>query len=366
MINKGEAGAQTGGYGRMGAYMQQLLFTSANEASAYMRDTGRTADEGMILFASADLVSELSGNASPDTILCSTAGEYTCKGYKDGVITGFQYSKKEAEIVEIPYPAIKSINSLKKAYEKVKDNKNAFMLLLCDGLSQTEESVLSTFYFMAPDFKIIGGSAGDNLKFQETYIFIGQKRVCNAAIFFNSSRRTSIMKENIYTQTGKELLVTSADILNRTVKTFNNSPASTEYAKAIGVSEKELPDYFMNNPFGKNYEDDIFIASPMKVNSDKSITFYCELMENTFLQVLKAEAPLQILRETIKRAEFKPSFVFSVNCILRSLKFLQDKTWAGFDREMLAFCENTAGFISYGEQYYRNHSNQTMVLLLVE
>lgn len=346
--------------------MKQLLFYSVNDAYTYTQAVNKLETEGIVLFASFDKVIELSKNVSHNTILCSTAGEYTCKGYKDGVITGFEYKKEESDIVEITYPSIKSIDMLKRAYDKVKNNKNAFMLLLCDGLSGTEESILSTFYFMAPDFKIIGGSAGDNLKFKETYIYIGGKRVSNVAIFFNSKRRTCILKENIYANTGRDLLVAEADVLNRTVKSFNNHPASTEYARAIGVNEKDLPNHFMNNPLGKVYENDTFIASPMKVNEDRSITFYCELMENTFLHVLKDENPIDVLKQTIKSAEFKPSFILSVHCILRSLKFIQERTWADFDKEMLSFCNNITGFVSYGEQYYKNHSNQTMVLLLME
>ncbi len=346
--------------------MRQLFFKTVKETTEYLQTSAQTAEEGTILFTSADLVQELSSQLPNDTILCSTSGEYTCKGYQDGVITGFSYHRAEAEIVEIPYPPIKGIDALKSAYSKVKNNKNAFMFLLCDGLSGTEETVLSTFYFMAPDFKILGGSAGDNLKFKETYIYIGKKRVSNVAVFFNSSKKTILVKENIFTTTGKELLVTSADVLNRTVYSFNQRPASEEYARIINVDERDLANHFMNNPLGKSYEADIFIASPMKVNSDKSITFYCELMENTFLQVLKAEDPIQVLRETLKSVAFKPSFVFSVNCILRSLYFQQSKLWDDFDREMLAFCANTSGFVSYGEQYYRKHSNQTMVLLLEE
>ena len=149
------------------------------------------------------------------------------------------------------------------------------------------------------------------MKFKETYIYIGDKRVANVGVFINSKRRTCILKENIYTSTEQNLLVTEADVLNRTVKSFNNRPASTEYARLLGITEKELPSYFMNNPLGKTYEDDIFIASPMKVNSDKSITFYCELMENTFVNLLKAEDPIEILKQTIKSAEFNPSFILN-------------------------------------------------------
>lgn len=45
-----------------------------------------------------------------------------------------------------------------------------------------EESIVATFYFVDDNFKIIGGSAGDNLKFKETFIFIGNKRVHSAVI----------------------------------------------------------------------------------------------------------------------------------------------------------------------------------------
>jgi hypothetical protein len=342
-----------------------MYFSSAQQANLYI--SGKPANEkGFILFSPVDKIKDLSEKAGPNVILCSSSGEYTNDGYKDGVISGFEYDLGDTEIVEIANPPIKSVQALKKAYNRISSNKNGYMLLLCDGLSGIEESIMTTFYFMDPDFKIIGGSAGDNLKFQETFIYIGSKRVKNVALFVNERKRTQIIKENIYTKTDKTLLVTKADVLNRTVYTFNNRPASTEYAQMIGISEGDLPSYFMNNPLGKAYKDDIFIASPMKVNPDKSITFYCELMENTFVYLLKPENPITVLKQTLKSVSYSPSFVFSINCILRSLKFIQEGIWKDFDREMLSFCKNTAGFISYGEQYYKNHSNQTMVMLIVE
>ncbi|MFL0197149.1 FIST signal transduction protein [Clostridium sp. WILCCON 0269] len=344
--------------------MKALYFSKVQEAISFIRGTDES--RGVVLFCSADNVKELSKNNDKDIVLCSTAGEYTYAGYKDGVITGFEYDRKEAEIVEISYPPILSVNELKKAYGNVKNNKNAFMLLLCDGLKGIEESILSTFYFIDSSFKIIGGSAGDNERFEETYIYVGNRRVMNVALFFNLKRRTSIIKENIYVKTEKILRVTEADVVSRKVKTFNNKPASTEYAYAVGVSENKLPEYFMSNPLGKLYENDILIASPMKVNEDKSITFYSELMVNTFVYLLKPAEPIGVLKETLRDVSFKPSFVLSINCIFRKLLFVKDKIWENFDKEMISFCKNTTGFVSYGEQYYKKHLNQTMVMLMVE
>jgi hypothetical protein len=343
--------------------MNAINFLNVQEAINYI---AAKSDKGFIICTNIENVKKLSSLVSDNVVLCSTAGEYTPQGYKNGVISGFEYNINDGEIIEILYPPIKSIGRLKEAYKKLENNKNAFALLLCDGLSGMEEGIITTFYFVNDNFKLIGGSAGDNLNFKETLIYIGSKKVHSVAIFFNLKKQTCILKENIYISTDKRLLITDADVINRTVKTFNNKPASVEYAKALGVKEIELPKFFMNNPLGKIYKDDIYIASPMKVNSDKSITFYCQIAPNSFVQVLKAADPIEKVKKTISKAPFKPNFVFAINCILRSLKFQQENIWRDIDRELINFCPNISGFISYGEQFYKMHSNQTMVMLIVE
>ena len=203
--------------------------------------------------------------------------------------------------------------------------------------------------------------------FKETLIYIGHKRVSSAAIFFDTNRKTEIIKENIYSTCGKKLLVTDANPIKRTVYTLNNKSASSEYAKALEISEAELPKYFENNPLGKMYKNDIFIASPMKVNSDKSITFYCQVvLPNTFVQVLIPVDPMKKIKETFKSIPFKPQFTYVINCILRSSKFNKEGLWKNIDKEIIDVCDNTTGFVSYGEQFYKHHVNQTMVILAIE
>lgn len=346
-----------------GYSMNSIYFSTVEETIIYLK---KNSNKGCILFSSTDKINQLSNVVSENVVLCSTSGEYTFEGYKKDVITGFTFDISEAEIIEILYPPIKGLEKLKKSYDKVKNNSNAFMLLLCDGLSKMEEGIITSFYFMDDNFKIIGGSAGDYLKFTETFVYIGKKRVHSAAVFLNIKKRTQIIKENIYEPAGISLFVTEADAIKRTVLTFNNKPASAEYSRALGIKEAELPKYFMNNPLGKLHKDSIYISSLMKVNTDKSITFYSQIIPNTFVEILKPSNPLDVIKETFKASAFKPSFVFAVNCILRSLKFTEEGIWAKLDKEMLNFCKNTAGFISYGEQFYKHHLNQTMVLLLVE
>lgn len=343
--------------------MKALSFNTVRAAQQHMEELDDS--RGVVLFASAAAVKELSGQAYSRAVLCSTKGEYTPQGYRSGVVTGFEYDSGMAGIVEILHPPVLSGSELNAAYSRVKDNPNAFMLLLCDGTGAMEETILSSLFFIDPQFKVIGGSAADDGQ-GETYIYIGNRRVRNLGIFFNMSARTALVKENIYIPTGKTMLVTEADVFGRTVYSFNDRPAAEEYARVLGVPRAELEAHFLSSPLGKRYEDDLIIASPKAVNPDGSVTFYSQVMSSTYVEVLSAADPLAVVEETLGASPCKPSFVLNINCTLRDQLFSRDGLWAAFDEIMLGFCSNTTGFISFGEQYYKKHANQTMILLLVE
>lgn len=342
--------------------MKSLWFSTVSEAMVGIGNRKK----GYVIFASPKMIQELAGQVKENVILCAAAGEYTQKGYKQGVISGFEFDLEEAEIIPIQSPPALSMASMKKGYEKVKDNPNAFLMLLCDGLTGMEEKIITTLFFMDEKFKVIGGSAGDELTFTETPIYIGSERVHSVGIFFNSRRRTHIVKENIYIPTGKELLVTDADPMKRVVKSFGSKPASTEYARVLGVREADLPKHFANHPLGVVFGTETYIASPQQVNPDRSITFYCQIMPNTFVKILEPVDAVAKVKETLQELPFKPGFILAVNCILRSLKFQQESLWPKVDSAILGVCSNTTGFVSYGEQYYQRHVNQTMVLLAIE
>ncbi|WP_046213478.1 FIST signal transduction protein [Paenibacillus wulumuqiensis] len=343
--------------------MKSLYFKTTGQAKEYIHSN---PDKGIVLFTTVENVKELSAFATEHVVLCSTAGEYTSEGFKEGVISGFAYQRDLVELIEIKSPAILSIDELQSGYNKVRHNPNAFMFILYDGLSGQEESVMTTLFFMDEKFKVIGGSSGDYVKFKETAVYIGNQKVNGVALYFNWPRRTQLLKENLYYTTGERLLVTDAEPLNRLVRTFNNRPASTEYASVLGIPENQLEKAFMNNPLGKVIKDSTYITSPMKVNPDKSITFYSQIAPNTYVDVLQPLDVHQCFQETLNAIKFKPSFILSIHCILRSLKFKSENTWKSLDDKLLSVSRNQAGFISYGEQIHNKHFNQTMVLLAFE
>ena len=343
--------------------MIAVSFNTLDEARHHLSQLD--SSRGLVLFASPASVRELSANTTSRVVLCSTKGEYTPQGYRNGVVTGFEYDASIADVVEILHPPVLSTAHMEAAYRKVHHNKNAFLLLLCDGTGGMEEMLLSSLYFIPPQFKVAGGSAADDGD-GETYIYIGDRRVRNVGIFYDMPARTALIKENIYVPSGQTLLVTEADVFGRTVYSFNGRPAAEEYARVLGVPEKELAAHFLSSPLGRRYEDDLIIASPKEVHADGSVSFYSQVMSSTYVEVLSAADPLAVLEETLGGSPFKPSFVLNINCTLRDQLFGREGLWADFDQAMLGFCSNTTGFISFGEQYYTKHANQTMILLLVE
>lgn len=343
--------------------MKSFSFTNAKKLLEYIQERDK---ETHIIFSNYKIIKEISENATPNMILCSTSGEFTEHGFSETSITGFSCKSNIINVVELSQIPSKGYVNLKNAYAKVADNPNAFMLLLCDGLAQREELMLTSLFCINDNFKIIGGSAGDSLEFKETYIYIGNRRVFSVALFFQMEQRTLLIKENIYKPMGKILSVSNAVPSVRKVNSFNNLPAALEFANQLGIEPECLPDYFMEHPIGQRIGNEIFIASPQVVNEDNSITFYRRVRSSVQMELLQPEDPFVSLANTKKSITFKPSFIFSVHCVLRSLKFKSENIWNKYSSKLLDLTKNQCGFVSYGEQYYKNHLNQTMVMLVVE
>lgn len=82
--------------------MIAVSFDTLDEARHHLEELD--VNRGLVLFAAAAAVRELSRHAPSRAVLCSTKGEYTPQGYRSGVITGFEYEAGIAEIVGILHP----------------------------------------------------------------------------------------------------------------------------------------------------------------------------------------------------------------------------------------------------------------------
>jgi len=241
---------------------------------------------------------------------------------------------------------------------------SSFALLLIDGLSLREEPVAHALQYALGKIPLIGGSAGDDQKFEKTCIYSdGRFHSDSAALIpISTSLPFRVFKTQHFVATDKRMVVTEADPTKRIVTEINGLPAAKEYARLVGVDVHDLnPMRFATSPVVVMIAGMEYVRSIQKVNDDGSLTFFCAIEEGLVLRVAHGVDLVNNLEQTFDkiRAEIgQPQLVFGCDCILRNLEISQSGLK---DRVGEIFRDNnTIGFSSYGEQFHGVHINQTL------
>jgi hypothetical protein len=211
----------------------------------------------------------------------------------------------------------------------------------------------------------IGGSAGDDLKFANTYVYANGKSYTNAAVMalLEPGVKFSFVKTQSFNKLPKTLVVTKANEFKREVLEFNHKPAAVAYAEAVGTSVADAPTRFMHNPVGLVFEEEPFVRSPQQIKGDKMI-FYCSVKEGMELSLLESTDIIASTKKALEDERKKHgaiSGILNFNCILRTLELDQKKLTKDYGK--LFNAESTVGFSTYGEQYI-GHINQTATMLV--
>jgi hypothetical protein len=237
-------------------------------------------------------------------------------------------------------------------------------LVLTDGMSGSEEALMEKIGDRA-DIFFVGGSAGDDLKFQSTHVMLDGKSWSNAAVLLilELKKGFDIVKTQSFRTTGKTLVATKVDESLRLVAEFDDKPALDAYAQVLGVSPEEAPAQFFKHPLGLMVERDPFVRSPQRV-ADRGIHFYCQIKEGMELQLLEATGIVAQTREAMeaRKATGKPiSGIIDFQCILRTLQLRAENQCGQYGAIFAGI--PTAGFSTYGEAYL-GHLNQTSTILV--
>ena len=201
-----------------------------------------------------EVVKKLSENFPSSTAIgCTTTGEISPEGIKDETISCMVFEKNYAKVnSNFLTPEIAPGEAPIKHWEKIKAS-NGLIINFSTGLNGGEENVLSTIetVFEKNTVELIGGTAGDNLQFKETFVSLNNEIVNNGTVglVLNLDKsKFKMYKENIYIPTKKALQATKVDVASRTVLEFNGKKASIAYAEALGIKESVLKNVFFTNP----------------------------------------------------------------------------------------------------------------------
>ncbi|MBN2126165.1 MAG: FIST C-terminal domain-containing protein [Deltaproteobacteria bacterium] len=306
---------------------------------------------------------------------CSTAGEITSGGYHEGSIVGVSLASRALRAHIRPVAPLSRFSAEKAeamagsireelVFSSAFDRNRMFGLLLIDGLSMLEEQTTSFIHSQFEGVSIVGGSSGDDLRFEATRIYADGRFIPDAAVFalFETTLPFHIFKTQHFQPTDLKLVITEADPANRRVLEINGEPAAQEYAEMLGMNIDELsPMVFSNHPLMLSIGGEYYVRSIQKVNEDGSLSFFCAIDNGLVLTVADGIGLAENLQNQlleIRRHIPNPKLMLGCDCILRRLE-IQEK---GLINDV---CEaikdsNLIGFSTYGEQFNAIHVNQTL------
>lgn len=356
-------------------------------ARALRDGLGQRQAAAVLYFASAgyrpeDLAGPLTAQFPGATVAgCSTAGEFTDTVNGTGGISAIALpqgllTQVTAALGDLSADAGAGTDDAVRRIEaqlgrplRELDPARHLGLVFIDGLHAAEELVNERLGNAAPMLDVIGGSAGDDLAFDHTWVAVGDQvsqhgialLVCATAVPFQ------IIKTCSFTPApGDPLRITKADVASRTVLEFDGRPAAEAYAEAVGVRVEDLDaSVWMQHPVGLMIEGQPWIRSPREVTPEGGITFYAQILEGMEVHVMN---PGDLVGETAAaiasaRASLggHTSAAIWFNCILRRLELDAGHLGDAF----LAALGPTpaAGFHTYGETWL-GHVNQTLTGVL--
>ena len=305
---------------------------------------------------------------------CSTAGEITPDGLAEGhaiaiLFPTASFGVHTTVLRDISSSGVEDIagevERLRRALgrDRAAGSRQVFALLFVDGLSYAEEALTSALHWSLDDIPLIGGSAGDDLRFETTTLITEAGIASDSAIvaLVATDLPFHVFKTENFVPTGDKLVVTASDPANRVVREFNAAPAAEEYAAAIGLDPLSLtPMSFASHPVVVRVGGEYYCRSIQKMHPDGSLTFFCAIDDGIVLTIAEPTGMVQSTRAALHDVGQRlggADVILGFDCALRRLDAQNRQVLR--DMSELYRENNVIGFGTYGEQYRSMHLNQT-------
>lgn len=333
---------------------------------------------GLIVFVSPDFDLPGVANALNDAfsqtevVGCSTAGEIGSDGYMDGSIVAVGLPRENFCVATTTIRGLGSLKFRAIAAQVLEirrmvlhdepDWTNEFATLYVDGLSMSEDGLVSAIIPALGNTQLFGGSAGDGMAFQRTEIISGREVASDAAVLMLVRTRcpVQVFRFDNFVPTETRMVVTQADPQKRIVKEINAEPAAREYARLVGKDPNQLsPFIFAAHPVVVRVGGQHHVRAIQKVDENGDLQFFSEINEGMVLTVANGQDIATHLDHALTglTAEGQPASIIACDCMLRRLDAEQQQATRAVSNILKD--HGVVGFSTYGEQHNNIHVNQT-------
>lgn len=162
----------------------------------------------------------------------------------------------------------------RQAREQAGPGKHSAVVLLADALSGDLQQLFHGVYRVTgPRVPIVGGAAGDELKFERTLVFHGAEVVEQGAValWITGEEPFDVITRHGWEPIGVPLLVTRAEGVD--IMELDGRPAATVYEEQLGLAPGELSaEAFwgtsVHHPLGLMQSDGSFVIRAARAKSD--------------------------------------------------------------------------------------------------
>ncbi len=161
----------------------------------------------------------------------------------------------------------------RQARDQAGPSKHGAVVLMADCLSGNLQQLFNGIYRVTgPRVPIVGGAAGDEMKFVATYVFHDDKVVEQGAValWIASDEPFEVITRHGWEPIGVPLLVTRAEGVD--IMELDGRPAAIVYEEQLGLAPGELAadkfwDTSVNHPLGLMQSDGTFIIRAARAKS---------------------------------------------------------------------------------------------------
>jgi hypothetical protein len=349
---------------------------AGEEIGARIRESfhGAAAD-AVVVFASAqhdypELLRALAEEAGTDVIVgASSAGEFTHGERGEGRVSAMGLRSDSMEFrVGLGQGVSSDVRaaaaSVLRGFQGLAAHRLPYRsaLVMTDALAgHTDPLVEELTLGTAGNYRFFGGGAGDDGRFQETYVFAGRGAYTDAvvALEFLSARPVGVGVAHGWEPTGAGMRVTEAQ--GNRLASLNGSPAVhafQEHAELTGqrLNLKDPLPFFLHNVIGIRSGDGYRLRVPLALQDDGSILCAAAVPEGAVVHIMKTsaasavQAARQAASEAVRAlAGSTPSAAFVFDCVATRLRLGRE---FGDELEACARVLQPAGFVgcnTYGQ-----------------
>ncbi|WP_253383203.1 FIST N-terminal domain-containing protein [Notoacmeibacter sp. MSK16QG-6] len=304
---------------------------------------------------------------------CTTAGQITSHGYEGEALVAIAFRRDHFRVASklfkpvSPVSIADVVSQTERLVERfgVTPGRKRLALVFTDGLSKQEDLLVAALETGLKDIPVFGGSAGDGLAFERTFVLHDGQFHTNAALLLLIETDLSYrgLGFDHFQPTDKRMVVTRAIPEERLVLEINGSPAASEYARLVKVPLEDLsPIVFAENPVLVRNRNLYHVRGIQQIHENGGLTFLSAIDDGLLLTLGSGKEIIRTLDSSLAACDDRgeeADFVLGFDCYLRKLEI----THKGLDEEASQHLRRhrVVGFNTYGEQHLGVHVNQTFV-----